>query len=62
MIKFLLGAAVIVGLVGYGVITPQHIETAGDTVREGVNSVLEAGAEATRKTDSLENRVKQILD
>ena len=48
MFKFLLGALVVVGLVGYGVITTDDVRSAGDRVREGVNFVLEAGAEATK--------------
>jgi hypothetical protein len=38
MIKMLLGALIMVGLVGYGVITTDHIEEAGERVKNGVNN------------------------
>jgi|TARA_B110000503_G_scaffold107851_1_gene161153 hypothetical protein len=38
MFKVLLGAAIVVGLVGYGVITPDHLENAGSTMKTGVNA------------------------
>lgn len=49
MIKFILGALVVVGLVGYGVITTDDIQAAGDQIRAGANYILEKGAEATEK-------------
>lgn len=54
MFKFLLGAVAVVGLVGYGVVTTDNIEQAGDAVRQGLNTVFEKGAEATREPTALE--------
>ena len=48
MLKMLFGAAVVVALVGYGVITTQDIERAGDRVVNGVNYVAKQVDEATR--------------
>jgi len=48
MIKILLGAAIVIGLVGYGVVTPDHIEDAGDRFRNGVNTIAKSVDEATR--------------
>lgn len=61
MFKFLLGAVAVIALVGYGYITPHDIERAGDTVRAGVNSALERGAELTRKEPTLRERVEDII-
>ena len=38
MFKMLLGAAVVVALVGYGVITPDTLEEAGARVKTGINN------------------------
>lgn len=54
MFKFLLGAVAVVALVGYGVITTEDIERAGDTVREGLHTVFEKGAEVTREPNIFE--------
>lgn len=62
MFKFILGALVVVGLVGYGVITTDDIRVAGDAVREGVNTVLEAGAEATRGDETIGQRIDGVLN
>lgn len=48
MFKFILGAAAVVALVGYGVVTTEDIERAGDTVVEGINS---AAAYVKQQTD-----------
>lgn len=37
MFKMLLGAAVVVALVGYGVITPHTLEQAGTRMKTGIN-------------------------
>lgn len=50
MIKIAFGAALVLGLVGYGVITPDQIQTAGNKVKESVNWVMSKGAEATEDT------------
>lgn len=61
MLKFILGALVVVGLVGYGVITPNDIADAGDTVRGAVNTVLEKGAEATRGDETIGQKVDRVI-
>ena len=38
MFKMLLGAAVVVALVGYGVITPDTLEDAGARMKTGINN------------------------
>ena len=49
MIKgIILGALITVGLVGYGVFTPSDIETAGERVKNGVNTLAQKVDEATR--------------
>ena len=48
MIKFLLGAVVVVGLVGYGVVTTQDVEDAGARVKNGINYLAKGLDEATR--------------
>lgn len=49
MIKgIILGALLVVGLVGYGVVTTQDVEAAGERVKNGVNYVAKQIDEATR--------------
>ena len=49
MIKgIILGALLVVGLVGYGVLTPQDVEAYGDSVKNGVNTLARTVDEATR--------------
>lgn len=62
MIKFILGAFVVVLAVGYGYITTDDIKTAGDKARQGVNYMLERGAEATRGEETVGQRVDRILE
>ena len=57
MFKMLFGAAVVVALVGYGVITTDDVQKAGDEVRRGVNTVLQKGADAT--ADSTVEGIRQ---
>lgn len=59
MLKMLLGAAIVVGLVGYGVITTDDIDDAGKVVKNSVN----AGASWLKeKTDpDLMDQVKEGL-
>jgi hypothetical protein len=38
MLKILLGAAIVVGLVGYGAITPDTVEDAGARMKQGINN------------------------
>lgn len=38
MLKILLGAAIVVGLVGYGIITPETVEDAGARMKAGINN------------------------
>jgi len=37
MLKMLIGAAIVVALVGYGVITPETLSHWGDTLRQWIN-------------------------
>ena len=49
MIKgILIGALVVVGLVGYGVLDTCTIESAGSRVKNGVNSIAKTVDEATK--------------
>jgi hypothetical protein len=49
MIKgIILGALIVVGLVGYGVVTTSDVEMAGERVKNGVNYVAKSIDEATR--------------
>lgn len=38
MFKILLGAAIVVALVGYGVLTPETLEDAGARMKTGINN------------------------
>jgi len=49
MIKgIIVGALLVVGLVGYGVLTPEDVENYGDRVKNGVNTLAQKVDEATR--------------
>lgn len=49
MIKgIVIGALLVVGLVGYGVVTPSDVELAGERVKNGVNTLAQKVDEATR--------------
>ena len=49
MIKgIILGAVLVVGLVGYGVVTTDDVERAGERVKNGVNSIARTVDAATR--------------
>lgn len=38
MFKMILGAAIVVALVGYGVLTPKTLEDAGARMKQGINN------------------------
>ena len=38
MLKMLIGAAIVVALVGYGVLTPETLEDAGQRMKQGINN------------------------
>ena len=57
MLKILLGAAIVVVLVGYGVITPDTLADWGDTVRQWINNGASAVKDATDG-----NTLEQIKD
>ena len=57
MFKMLFGAAVVVALVGYGVVTTDDVQAVGDELRRGVNQALQAGADAT--SDSMEDEIRR---
>lgn len=63
MFKFILGAAAVVALVGYGVITTDDIETAGDTVVNGINSAATYVKERTDPStqDQIRNTINQAM-
>lgn len=49
MIKgIIVGALLVVGLVGYGVVTTTDVEQAGERVKNGVNYIARTVDEATR--------------
>ena len=50
MLKMLLGAAIVVVLVGYGVITPDTLADWGDTLRSWINDGASAVKDATEGT------------
>jgi len=60
MIKMLLGAAIVIALVGYGVITPDTLEDAGDKMKQGINN---GASWIKEKTDpDTYDKVKDILE
>ena len=61
MFKFLFGAFVVIALFGYGVLTTQHLETAGDAVVGFINSGAEYVKQATVKT-ATEQAVDAVRD
>jgi len=38
MLRILIGAAIVVALVGYGVLTPETLEDAGQRMKTGINN------------------------
>mgnify|MGYP001287989878 CR=1 FL=1 len=57
MFKMLLGAAVVVALVGYGVVTPDTLEDAGARMKTGINN---GAAWVKQQTDpTLAERIKR---
>ena len=38
MLRMLIGAAIVVALVGYGVLTPETLEDAGQRMKQGINN------------------------
>jgi len=38
MLRILIGAAIVVALVGYGVLTPETLEDAGQRMKQGINN------------------------
>jgi hypothetical protein len=59
MFKILLGAAIVVALVGYGVLTPQTLEDAGARMKQGVNNGAAWVKENTEPT--VQERVQEAL-
>jgi len=59
MFKVLLGAAIVVALVGYGVLTPETLEDAGARMKTGINN---GAAWVKEKTDpSLVEQAQGVL-
>jgi len=48
MLKMLIGAAIVVALVGYGVITPETLSHWGDTLRQWINDGASFVKDATQ--------------
>ena len=61
MIRIGLGMAIMIALVGYGVITPEDIHQWGLRLTESVNTILQAGADAT-DTGTVHRITKEIKD
>jgi len=59
MLKMLLGATIVVVLVGYGVITPDTMADWGDTLRSLINDGASAVKDATEGTamDAIKEKV-----
>ena len=47
MLRMLMGAAIVIALVGYGVITPDTLAEWGDTLRQWINDGASAVKDAT---------------
>lgn len=60
MLKILLGAAIVVGLVGYGVITPETVEDAGARMKQGINNGAAWVKEQTEPSSALD-QAKELL-
>ena len=61
MFKFILGAAAVVALVGYGVITTDDIERAGSTVVEGINTAATYVKDST-ETSSVDSALDSVRE
>jgi len=48
MLRMLIGAAIVVALVGYGILTPETLEDAGARMKQGINN---GAAWVKEKTD-----------
>jgi hypothetical protein len=62
MFKMLLGAAIVVALVGYGVLTPETLEDAGARMKQGINNGAQWVKEQTEPTpqEQLETLVDKV--
>ena len=59
MFKILLGAGIVVALVGYGVLTPETLEDAGARMKTGINN---GAAWVKENTDpTVQERVEGVL-
>jgi len=56
----LIGAAIVIALVGYGVVTPETLEDAGERMKQGINN---SASWVKEKTDpDTYDKVKDILE
>ena len=64
MFKFALGVAVTVALVGYGVITTQDLERAGNAVVQGINTGADYVQRATDDgaVEKLTNTARELVE
>ena len=59
MFKMLLGAAIVVALVGYGILTPETLEDAGARMKQGINN---GAAWVKENTDpTVQERVEGLM-
>lgn len=59
MFKMLLGAAIVVALVGYGILTPETLEDAGARMKQGINN---GAAWVKENTDpTVQERVEGLI-
>lgn len=61
MFRMLLGAAIVIALVGYGVLTPETLEDAGARMKQGINngaSWIKEKTEPNSALDELTSRLK----
>ena len=60
MLKMLIGAAIVVALVGYGVLTPETLEDAGQRMKQGIN---DGASWIKEKTDpDMLDQIKDKID
>ena len=60
MLRILIGAAIVVALVGYGVLTPETLEDAGQRMKQGIN---DGASWIKEKTDpDMLDQIKDKID
>ena len=59
MLRMLIGAAIVVALVGYGILTPETLEDAGQRMKTGINNGASWIKEKT-EPNALEDLTKRL--